>query len=523
MASTQVNSTCRPLRILIVDDNHINLSILSTLLKRRFNHLIEGAPVSVDSGLKAIQLLRTHIFDCIFMDIQMPFLSGLEASRRIRNAQDGILPANGEAHIVAVTTAIGDEPELAYRRSRMDGMIGKPVRYQQLQQYLVPLAMEAHKAGLTVPPLNIDGQLVMPPLPPASEYERVFYVPADAVTPSSRPDICEGSDFERLLHSQTRASLHRFDMMTPDSNPALPLITHDLDSTLVEEDCFQSRTPSEASRSNSSSQLEKMQQSIPPRTLPKVSPSKHSRTGSMIISQRTLSKQILREVANANLDGEASDMATVVRSATSSPLRILPVRPRVLQRNSSPGWLSDDPNLGESPAIAQSPAVKLKRPSLSTLAWRETGQSSTSSGSCSELSEDSLVYSTHRRVSEASSSTSSDNSSAVTTPACDSPLTFWATGTGQMSGFGKEHERTYSNRTASAADGDDCSVKVSASWSASSDTATAASSPARVNKTTTSRGEGQSSPFNSATRRVVRHIDSLQELSQRIRQMELPP
>lgn len=486
---------------------------------------MEGAPVSVDSGLKAIQLLRTHIFDCIFMDIQMPFLSGLEASRRIRNGEDGILPANGDAHIVAVTTAIGDEPELAYRRSRMDGMIGKPVRYHQLQQYLMPLAMEAHKAGLSVPPLNIDGQVVMPPLPPASEYERVFYLPADATTPSSRPDICEGSDFERLLHSQTRASLRRFEMMTPGIPPALPPITHDLDSTLVEEDDAESPTPSEASRSNSSSQLEKMQQSNATQMLPKVSPSKHSRTGSMIISQRTLSKQILREVANANLDEETSDLGTLVRSATSSPLRMLPVRPRVVQRNSSPGWFSDDPALGESSIISQSPATKLKRPALTTLAWKDVGQSSTSSGSCSESSEDSLVYPTLRRVSEASSSTSSDSSSVVTTPACDSPLAFWATGAshaGQVFSFGRDHERTFSNTTANAAEGDDCSVKIAASWSASSDTATAASSPDRTTKLAR-HADDQSSSFDSATRRVVRQYDSLQELAQRVRQMELPP
>ena len=137
----------RPLRILIVDDNHINLSMLSRLLKRRFSHILDGAPTTVDSGLKAIQLLRLHVFDCILMDIQMPFLSGLEASRRIRNAEDGILSANSSAHIVAVTTAVGDEPELAYRRAEMDGMIGKPVRFDQLSNYLSPLSQQAAVAA----------------------------------------------------------------------------------------------------------------------------------------------------------------------------------------------------------------------------------------------------------------------------------------------------------------------------------------------------------------------------------------
>src|SRR5690349_4939742 len=103
------------LRILLVDDNHVNLSILSTLLKRHFSHALARPPVSLDSSLKALQLLRTQIFDLIFMDIEMPYLNGVECTRRIRAGEDGILDANHNAHIVAVTTNCGPEPASLYR------------------------------------------------------------------------------------------------------------------------------------------------------------------------------------------------------------------------------------------------------------------------------------------------------------------------------------------------------------------------------------------------------------------------
>lgn len=46
------------LRCLIVDDNTLNLAILSMMLKRRFSHVLDGPPIAVDGGLKAIQALR---------------------------------------------------------------------------------------------------------------------------------------------------------------------------------------------------------------------------------------------------------------------------------------------------------------------------------------------------------------------------------------------------------------------------------------------------------------------------------
>ncbi|KAI3488553.1 hypothetical protein L1887_47427 [Cichorium endivia] len=206
------------LRILLVDDNHINLSVLSTLLKRRFGHALAKPPVSLDSGLKALQMLRTQIFDLIFMDIEMPYLNGVECTRRIRAGEDGILAANRGAHIVAVTTNVGPEPAALYRHTGMDGMISKPVRFQNFQQYLCPLSIEASEARGSVTPVLVGTEEVMPPLPPIDLERRLFFVPADSggtVTTSRHgidrdepsAEYSDANSFAAMLKAQTSKSL----------------------------------------------------------------------------------------------------------------------------------------------------------------------------------------------------------------------------------------------------------------------------------------------------------------------------
>ncbi|SPO30989.1 uncharacterized protein UTRI_05375_B [Ustilago trichophora] len=207
------------LRILLVDDNHINLSVLSTLLKRRFGHALARPPVSLDSGLKALQLLRTQIFDLIFMDIEMPYLDGVECTRRIRAGEDGILTANRNAHVVAVTTNVGPEPASLYRHVGMDGMISKPVRFHNFQQYICPLSIEASEAKGSVTPVLVGSEKVLPPMPPIDLDQRLFFVPTanggmvttsksmDRDCGSPTPEYSDANQFAAMLKAQTSKSL----------------------------------------------------------------------------------------------------------------------------------------------------------------------------------------------------------------------------------------------------------------------------------------------------------------------------
>jgi len=89
------------LRVLLVDDNDVNLRILERLLKKHLSHIIHNVEVAQDAD-QALQLLSSIDFDLVMMDIEMPGMSGVEATTRIRAGMAG------ERHrlipIVAVTT-----------------------------------------------------------------------------------------------------------------------------------------------------------------------------------------------------------------------------------------------------------------------------------------------------------------------------------------------------------------------------------------------------------------------------------
>ena len=109
----------RPLRILLAEDNRINQQF-ATLLLNQAGHAVEIA----SNGRCAVDAVRKSEFDIVLMDIQMPELDGVEATRQIR-----ALPKPGcDIPIIAMTARAmaGDREE--YLAAGMDGYISKPVR-----------------------------------------------------------------------------------------------------------------------------------------------------------------------------------------------------------------------------------------------------------------------------------------------------------------------------------------------------------------------------------------------------------
>ncbi|WP_299890024.1 ATP-binding protein [uncultured Lacinutrix sp.] len=101
-------------KLLIVDDNKINQMVTTKVLE----HLnIES--IAVDSGKKAIEILKTETFDCVLMDLHMPELDGYETTNLIREFNEDIA-------IVALTAASTNEVESKIKNSKMDGYILKP-------------------------------------------------------------------------------------------------------------------------------------------------------------------------------------------------------------------------------------------------------------------------------------------------------------------------------------------------------------------------------------------------------------
>ena len=107
------------LRVLLVEDNKVNQFVLSKMLERR-NVAVEIA----GDGAAALRLAGERHFDAILMDLQMPVIDGLEATRRLR-AEEGL---NKETKVIGLTAAAGPEFERRCLEAGMDEYLSKPIQ-----------------------------------------------------------------------------------------------------------------------------------------------------------------------------------------------------------------------------------------------------------------------------------------------------------------------------------------------------------------------------------------------------------
>ena len=117
----------RQLTVLVVDDNVVNRMVLDKTLQRE-HHLVHTA----STGREAVEKFKAHDFDIIFMDIQMPEMSGIEATRAIRVMEQEL--AMPRVPIIAVTAnALASDRE-QFIQAGMDELMLKPVSRDELLQ-----------------------------------------------------------------------------------------------------------------------------------------------------------------------------------------------------------------------------------------------------------------------------------------------------------------------------------------------------------------------------------------------------
>lgn len=127
------DTAVRRLRVLVAEDNRINLVAIQKFLE----HLDHEA-VLVTDGAAALDILRRESFDCVLMDVQMPVMDGIEATRRIRNDMSGTLPK--DIPIIAVTAhALAGDRETLLEEG-MTSYMTKPISIRKLQAVLAVVA-----------------------------------------------------------------------------------------------------------------------------------------------------------------------------------------------------------------------------------------------------------------------------------------------------------------------------------------------------------------------------------------------
>lgn len=123
-----------PIRILVVEDNHLNQKILSFYLKKHFDIRVTS------TGEEALEILNSERFDVVLMDLMLPGMDGYEATRQIRQLEKGMYEQR-KIKIIALTANTLDNDKERCLRLGMDGYLSKPFEYQKLHDILVSLNM----------------------------------------------------------------------------------------------------------------------------------------------------------------------------------------------------------------------------------------------------------------------------------------------------------------------------------------------------------------------------------------------
>ena len=125
------------LRILVAEDNRINV-MLATALLGKMGHRVD----TVANGREALEALGRAPYDLILMDVHMPEMDGLEATRRIRQAEaDG--RRRGRLPIVALTASTLEGDRQVCIEAGMDEFLAKPLKPEALQAVLARYAVAA--------------------------------------------------------------------------------------------------------------------------------------------------------------------------------------------------------------------------------------------------------------------------------------------------------------------------------------------------------------------------------------------
>ena len=117
------------LRVLIAEDNEINLRIVTRYLKKW--GIDYGA---ARNGQEALDLVNKRAFDLILMDLLMPDMDGYEASSRIRSLTD---PGKNSIPIVALSASLFDDVKDHINMVGINGYLGKPFRPDDLHSIIV--------------------------------------------------------------------------------------------------------------------------------------------------------------------------------------------------------------------------------------------------------------------------------------------------------------------------------------------------------------------------------------------------
>jgi len=122
----------KKLAILVVEDNAINLRLITAALTRA-GHKVDTAT----DGQIALDKFRENSYDAILMDIMMPVMDGLTATKEIRKLEAERGSGKGKrVKIIAITANAFEDDRAKFFECGMDFYMNKPIEIEELNQIL---------------------------------------------------------------------------------------------------------------------------------------------------------------------------------------------------------------------------------------------------------------------------------------------------------------------------------------------------------------------------------------------------
>ena len=137
----QALKTIRGARVLLAEDDLVNQQVATAFLQ------MAGLDVTLAAnGLEAVDCIKRETFDVVLMDMQMPEMDGIHATRAIR-----LLPQGEGLPIIAMTAAAMDEDRQACLAAGMDAHVSKPIDPKELVRTLLAWVPAARAAASSPP------------------------------------------------------------------------------------------------------------------------------------------------------------------------------------------------------------------------------------------------------------------------------------------------------------------------------------------------------------------------------------
>jgi two-component system, sensor histidine kinase and response regulator len=144
-APANVSASARTYQVLVAEDNDVNRQLVTVLLTKR-GHSV----VTAKNGREAVAAVESLAFDFVLMDVQMPEMDGLEATRAIRSAE---MITGRHTPIIALTAHAMKGDEEKCLEAGMDGYVSKPVvaaaLFAMIDSVLQPVGVVAAVAPVT--------------------------------------------------------------------------------------------------------------------------------------------------------------------------------------------------------------------------------------------------------------------------------------------------------------------------------------------------------------------------------------